>query len=137
MTATLDSLFICAKAVLPHFEANGWGRIVNIGGLSAHTGSKDRLHVVTAKLGVVGFTRGLAHDLAASGITVNCVVPGLIETPRPDDGAMPAHHRFAKTLTGRGGRCEEVAAAVRYLCGPGSDYVTGQTLHINGGAYLG
>lgn len=137
MTATLDSLFICAKAALPHLEANGWGRIVNIGGLSAHTGAKDRLHVVTAKLGVVGFTRGLAHDLAASGITVNCVVPGLIETPRPDSGPMPAHHGFAKTLIGRGGRCEEVAAAVRYLCGPGSDYVTGQTLHINGGAYLG
>jgi 3-oxoacyl-[acyl-carrier protein] reductase len=137
MTATLDSLFICSKAALPHLEANGWGRIVNIGGLSAHTGSKDRLHVVTAKLGLVGFTRGLAHDLARSGITVNCVVPGMIETPRPDGSPTPAHHGFTKTLTGRGGQCEEVAAAVRYLCGPGSDYVTGQTLHVNGGAYLG
>lgn len=137
MTATLDSLFICSKAALPHLEANGWGRIVNVGGLSAHTGSKDRLHVVTAKLGLVGFTRGLAHDLAVCGITVNCVVPGMIETPRPDGGPMPAHHSFTKTLTGRRGRGDEVAAAVRYLCGPGSDYVTGQTLHVNGGAYLG
>lgn len=137
MTATLDSLFICSKAALPHLERNGWGRIVNIGGLSAHTGSKDRLHVVTAKLGLVGFTRGLAHDLAASGITVNCVVPGMIETPRPDGSPIPAHHGSAKTLTGRQGRGNEVAAAVSYLCGPGSDYVTGQTLHVNGGAYLG
>ncbi|MBO0763365.1 MAG: SDR family oxidoreductase [Hyphomicrobiaceae bacterium] len=137
MTTSLDSLFICAKAALPHLEANGWGRIVNIGGLSAHTGAKDRLHVVTAKLGLVGFTRGLAHDLAGTGITVNCVVPGMIETLRPISRPTPAHHGFARTLTGRGGRCEEVAAAVCYLCGPGSDYVTGQTLHVNGGAYLG
>jgi 3-oxoacyl-[acyl-carrier protein] reductase len=137
MSASLDSLFVCAKAALPHLEANGWGRIVNIGGLSAHTGARDRLHVVTAKLGLVGFTRGLAHDLAGTGITVNCVVPGMIETPRPAGSPMPAHHGFARTLTGRGGQCEEVAAAVRYLCGPGSDYVTGQTLHVNGGAYLG
>jgi 3-oxoacyl-[acyl-carrier protein] reductase len=137
MTTTLDSLFICSKAALTHLEVNGWGRIVNIGGLSAHTGAKDRLHVVTAKLGLVGFTHGLAHDLAGSGITVNCVVPGMIETPRPASSPKPAHHDFAKTLMGRGGQCEEVAAAVRYLCGPGSDYVTGQTLHVNGGAYLG
>lgn len=137
MTTTLDSPFICSKAALPYLEANGWGRIINIGGLSAHTGAKDRLHVVTAKLGLVGFTRGLAHDLAACGITVNCVVPGLMETPRPDGNPMPAHHRFAKTLTGRLGKCEEVAAAVRYLCGPGSDFVSGQTLHVSGGAYLG
>jgi 3-oxoacyl-[acyl-carrier protein] reductase len=61
----------------------------------------------------------------------------MIETPRPDRSPMPAHHGFTKTLTGRAGQCEEVAAAVRYLCGPGSDYVTGQTLHVNGGSYLG
>ena len=137
MTATLDSVFICCKAALPHLEKNGWGRIVNIGGMSAHTGSKDRLHVVTAKLGLVGFTRGLAHDLGPQAITVNCVVPGMIETPRADGGPMPQHHSFAKTLVGRRGRGDEIAAAVRYLCGPGTDYVTGQTMHVNGGAYFG
>ena len=111
--------------------------IVNIGGLSAHTGAKNRAHVVTAKAGIIGFTRALAHDLADDGITVNCVVPGLIGTPRPKDRPEPAHHLTHRTISGHRGLPEDVAATVRFLCGPGARYITGQAIHTNGGAYLG
>jgi len=83
MDVTLDGAFHTTKACLPALRNSGVGTIVNIGGLSAHSGARNRAHVVTAKAGIVGFTRALAHDLAASGITVNCVVPGFIGTPRP------------------------------------------------------
>jgi 3-oxoacyl-[acyl-carrier protein] reductase len=137
MDVTLDGAFHCVKACLAALRDSGAGTIVNIGGLSAHTGAKDRAHVVTAKAGIVGFTRALAHDLADDGITVNCVVPGLIGTPRPKDSAEPAHHLTHQTITGARGRPEDVAAAVRFLCGPGARYFTGQAIHSNGGAYLG
>lgn len=137
MDVTLDGTFHCVKACLPALKQSGSGTIVNIGGLSAHTGAKDRAHVVTAKAGIVGFTRALAHDLADDGITVNCVVPGLIGTPRPKDKPEPAHHLTHQTITGARGRPEDVASAVRFLCGPGARYITGQAIHSNGGAYLG
>ena len=137
MNVTLDGTFHCVKACLPHLKKSGAGTIVNIGGLSAHTGAKDRAHVVTAKAGVIGFTRALAHDLAADGITVNCVVPGLIGTPRAKDKPEPAHHLIHQTITGERGRPEDVAAAVRFLCGPAARYINGQAIHSNGGAYLG
>jgi len=137
MDVTLDGAFHVTKACLPALRNSGAGTIVNIGGLSAHSGAKHRAHVVTAKAGIVGFTRALAHDLAADGITVNCVVPGLIGTPRPKDKPEPAHHLTHQTITGERGRPEDVAAAVRFLCGPGARYVNGQAIHSNGGAYLG
>jgi 3-oxoacyl-[acyl-carrier protein] reductase len=137
MDVTLDGAFHCVKACLPALRKSGAGTIVNIGGLSAHTGAKDRAHVVTAKAGIIGFTRALAHDLASDGITVNCVVPGLIGTPRPKDKPEPAHHAVHQTITGGRGRPEDVASAVRFLCGPGARYITGQAIHSNGGAYLG
>ena len=136
LDVTLDGAFHCAKACLPALRKSGAGTIVNIGGLSAHTGAKDRAHVVTAKAGIVGFTRALAHDLAADGITVNCVVPGLIGTPRPKGQPEPAHHRTHGTITGERGRPEDIAAAVRFLCSPAARYITGQAIHSNGGAYL-
>lgn len=135
MNVTLDGAFHCVKACLPAMRAQG-GTIVNIGGLSAHTGARNRAHVVTAKAGIVGFTRALAHDLAADHITVNCVVPGLIGTQRPKNAPEPAHHLTHSTITGERGRPEDVAAAVRYLCSPAARYVTGQSIHVNGGAYL-
>jgi 3-oxoacyl-[acyl-carrier protein] reductase len=133
--AVLDGAFHCAKACLSHLRRSGAGAVVNIAGLSAHTGAKDRLHVVTAKSGLVGFTRALAKDLAGDNVTVNCVSPGLIETPRA--GAEPQHHATHPTLSGRRGAPAEVAAAVRFLCGPSARYITGQTIHVNGGAFLG
>jgi len=137
MDVTLDGAFHCVKACLAALQKSGAGTIVNIGGLSAHTGAKDRAHVVTAKAGIIGFTRALACDLASDDITVNCVVPGLIGTPRPKDKPEPAHHLTHQTITGARGRPEDVAAAVRFLCGPGARYITGQAIHSNGGAYLG
>jgi 3-oxoacyl-[acyl-carrier protein] reductase len=137
LDVTLDGAFHCVKACLPGLRQSGAGTIINIGGLSAHTGAANRAHVVTAKAGIVGFTRALAHDLAGDGITVNCVVPGLIGTPRPKDKPEPAHHLTHGTITGERGRPEDVAAMVRFLCGPAARYITGQAIHANGGAYLG
>lgn len=136
LDVTLDGAFHCVKACLPQLRASGAGAIVNIGGLSAHTGSKDRAHVVTAKAGLVGLTRALAHDLAEHKVTVNCVSPGLMDTPRPK-AAEPAHHATNKTLFGNRGAPDEIAGTVRFLCGPSGRYITGQTIHVNGGAYLG
>lgn len=130
----LDGAFNCARAALPALRASGQGTIVNIGGLTGHSGAANRAHVVTAKAGLAGFTRALAHDLAADGITVNLVAPGLIDTAR--ETARPHHRGGRRTLVGREGAPEEVAAAVRFLAGPRARYITGQTLHVNGGAYL-
>jgi 3-oxoacyl-[acyl-carrier protein] reductase len=137
LDVTLDGAFHCVKACLPALRQSGAGTIINIGGLSAHTGAANRAHVVTAKAGIVGLTRALAHDLAADGITVNCVVPGLIGTPRPKDKPEPAHHATHGTISGKKGSPQEVAAMVRFLCSPAARYINGQAIHVNGGAYLG
>jgi 3-oxoacyl-[acyl-carrier protein] reductase len=137
LDVTLDGAFHCTKACLPALRASGAGTIVNIGGLSAHTGAANRAHVVTAKAAIVGLTRALAHDLAADRITVNCVVPGLIGTPRPKDQPEPAHHLTHSTMSGERGKPDDVAAVVRFLCTPAVRYITGQAIHANGGAYLG
>lgn len=136
MGVILDGSFHCVKACLPALRKNG-GTIINIGGMSAHIGSKDRAHVMTAKAALVGFSRALAHDLAGDRITANCVVPGAIDTRRPTTSPKPAHHLTHGTITGERGKPEDVAAMVRFLAGPGARNVTGQTLHVNAGAYFG
>ena len=136
MDATLNSAFHGVHACLPAMKKNG-GTIINIGGMSAHIGSKGRAHVMTAKAGVVGFSRALAHDLGAYHITANCVVPGAIHTTRPRSSLNPAHHLTHGTITGEPGKPDDVAAMVRFLAGPGGRNVTGQTIHVNGGAFLG
>jgi len=134
----LDGAFICVKACLASLRASSSGAIVNVGGLSGHIGSAGRAHVVAAKAGLVGLTRALAHDLAGAGITVNCVVPGLIDTVRgAASGERSAHAEQRASLVGRRGTPADVARAVRFLAGPSARYITGQTLHVNGGAYLG
>ena len=132
----LDGAWNCAHASLPSLKESKTAAIINIGGMSAHTGAKGRPHVVAAKAGLVGLTRALAHDLAPFGVTVNCVVPGLIDTARSASSGAQSAHSGRDTLIGRRGAPEEVAAAVRFLAGPGARYVTGQTLHVNGGAFL-
>ena len=136
MGVILDGSFHGVKACLPALRKQG-GTIINIGGMSAHIGSKHRAHVMTAKAALVGFSRALAHDLAADKITANCVVPGAIDTARPSTSLKPAHHLTHGTITGERGKPEDVAAMVRFLAGPGGRNVTGQTLHVNAGAYLG
>jgi len=132
----LDGAFLTVKASLLALRESGNGSIINIGGMSGHTGAMGRPHVVAAKLGLVGLTRGLAHDLAKDHITVNCVVPGLIETQRgASSGSKTAHQH--EGIVGRRGTVDEVAAVVRFLAGPDARYITGQDWHVNGGAYLG
>jgi 3-oxoacyl-[acyl-carrier protein] reductase len=135
MAVVLEGAFHCVQACLPALKQSG-GAIVNIGGLSAHTGSKHRAHVIAAKAGLVGLTRALAHDLAADKVTVNCVSPGLIERPRDPALPAPQHHQVNRTLTGKYGTPQDVAAMVRFLCGPGGRFVNGQTIHVNGGTFL-
>ena len=132
----LDGAFLTVKAALLALRESGNGSIINIGGMSGHTGAAGRPHVVAAKLGLVGLTRGLAHDLAKDHITANCVVPGLIDTRRGESsGAKTAHTH--ESILGRHGTVDEVAAVVRFLAGPDARYITGQDWHVNGGAYLG
>jgi 3-oxoacyl-[acyl-carrier protein] reductase len=135
----VDGAFHCAQAALPLLRKSAAGTILQIGGLTAYTGAMRRAHVVTAKAALGGFTRALAHELAEHGITVNCIAPGMMDTVRNSASASanPAHHASHATLLGRRGRPEEIASAVVWLAGPGGRYVTGQTLHINGGAFLG
>jgi 3-oxoacyl-[acyl-carrier protein] reductase len=132
----LDGAFLTVTSALPHLQASGAGAIVNIGGVSGHVGARQRAHLVTAKAGLVGFTRALAHELAGNNITANCVAPGLIDTERDPNLPLPQHHSASRTLLGRLGSSEEIAAAVCFLVGPRARYITGQTLHVNGGIYL-
>ena len=135
----VDGAFHCTQAALPLLRASGAGTVINIGGLSAHTGASMRAHVVTAKAALVGLTRALARELATFGITVNCVAPGMVDTVRVSASttARPAHHDELRSMLGRRGRPEEIASAVVWLAGPGGRFTTGQTLHVDGGAYLG
>jgi len=133
----LDSVFLVSQAALPYLKQSDHAAIVNIGGLTGHTGAAHRAHVVTAKAGLIGLTKAMAHELAPD-ITVNIVSPGLIQTERLGETAKRPHHHATRTnLAGRRGLPKEVAGAVAYLCGPLARYITGQTIHVNGGAHLG
>ena len=133
----LDGAFNCVQACLPYLKKSGAGAIVNIGGLSAHTGAARRPHVVTAKAGLIGFTRALAHELADDKIRVNTVTPGLMAAPRPAGQPEPQHHSLVHALVGRRGQPDDIASAVRFICGPGAAFITGQNIQVNGGTYLG
>lgn len=137
ISVVLDGAFICTQACLPHLVRAGAGAIVNIGGLTGHKGALHRSHVVTAKGGIAAMSKALALDLAEHNITVNCVVPGTVNTRRGLPGApeLPAHRRLLPPL-GRRGEPEEIAAMVRMLCGPDARYITGQSIHVNGGGLM-
>jgi 3-oxoacyl-[acyl-carrier protein] reductase len=137
LAIVLDGAFLCVQAALPHLIRAGGGTIVNIGGQTGHKGAAERAHVITAKAGLAGMTKALALDLAPHQITVNCVVPGTIDSQRglPGVPERPAHRRSPPPI-GRRGEPEEIAAMVRMLCGPDARYVTGQAIHVNGGGYL-
>ena len=137
MSINLDSLFHTCKAVIPEMKKNNWGRIINLGGLSAHISAIGRAHVITSKSAVVGFSRALAMEYAKTGITINTVVPGLIDTVRgASAGSSLVHPSHSNPPVGRKGYPEEVATMISNLCGPNSDFITGQTIHVNGGSYF-
>lgn len=133
----LDGAFLTTQAALPHLIKAGGGAVVNVGGLTGHKGALHRSHVVAAKGGLAAMTKAVALDLAGNNITVNCVVPGTVDTVRGLPGAPPRpDHRVSLPPAGRRGAPEEIAAMVRVLCGPDSRYITGQSIHINGGGLM-
>lgn len=131
--ATLDGAFFAIRAALPHLLAAPASRVVNIGGVSGHAGAAERAHVVAAKAGLVGLTKAVAVEFAARGLTANCVVPGPIDTARA--AALGSPPGYAPPV-GRLGRPEEIAGAVAWLVRPEAAFVTGATLHVNGGTWL-
>lgn len=134
----LDGAFLCARAATPHLIKSSAGAIVNIGGMTGSSGGSDRVHVVTGKAGLMGLTKALAWDLADYDVTANLVSPGMVETLRDTStvAAKPKHHLVHKPLLGRRGTVEEIAGVVQMLCGPDGRFMTGQTVHVNGGTYL-
>jgi 3-oxoacyl-[acyl-carrier protein] reductase len=137
LSIVLDGTFLCTQACLPHLMRAGAAAVVNVGGLTGHKGALHRAHVITAKAGLAGMTKALALDLAPHDITVNCVVPGTIDTQRGLPGApeRPDYRRSVPPL-GRRGEPEEIASMARMLCGPDARYITGQSIHINGGGLM-
>jgi 3-oxoacyl-[acyl-carrier protein] reductase len=134
VAVNLRGPFFCAQAVLPAMRAAGWGRIVNLSGASAYVGGIGRAHVIATKLGIVGLTRALAAETAIWQITVNAVVPGVIDTPRAPGDPLGDHAaQAAKIPVGRVGKPAEIAGAVAYLCSDDAAYVTGQELFVSGG----
>lgn len=134
MALSVDSVFLLSHAALAQLRNSDAAAIVTIGGLTGHSGAGNRAHVITAKAAVAGLTKAMAHDLGGDGITVNCVAPGLIATKRA--AGAPQHHASRTNVLGHHGTPEDVAASVRMLCGPGARYITGQTIHVNGGALM-
>lgn len=135
MSITLDGSFHCVKACLPSMIAAGGGNIVTLGGDGALLGSVGKSHNSAAKNGLVGLTRALAKELAPDGIRVNCVSPGNINTTRPSHRS-PRIEAKGTIPVGRWGESEEIASVVRFLCGPGGGFVTGQVIHVNGGQMM-
>ena len=132
---TLDGAFHCVKACLGAIKKSDAGSIINIGGLTGAMGAPDRAHVVTAKAGVAGFTRGLAMELAPHKITVNTLVPAMLARPGKPNEIPP--HPVYKPLLGRAAWPTDIAPLARLLVGPGGRYITGQTINVNGGTYFG
>jgi 3-oxoacyl-[acyl-carrier protein] reductase len=135
MSISLDGSFHCIKACLPSMIEAGGGNIITLAGDTALMGAVRKVHSSAAKSGLVGMTRALSRELAEHGIRVNCVSPGHINTTRPAHRAPRTSAKGVIPL-GRWGETEEIAAAVRFLCGPGGGFITGQTLHINGGQMI-
>ncbi|WP_135465933.1 SDR family NAD(P)-dependent oxidoreductase [Crenalkalicoccus roseus] len=138
LSVALDGAFLLARAVVPHMIRRGGGAIIGLSGISTHIGTPSRAHVSASKAGLEGLMRALAVELAPHGIRCNCVAPGLIDTARgASAGAVPGMLRAEGAVPlGRKGRVEEIAEVVRLLAGPEGGYITGQTIHVNGGAFL-
>jgi 3-oxoacyl-[acyl-carrier protein] reductase len=132
----LDGAFFCSRGALRLMIKTGWGRIVNITGDGHHMATYvNRAHTAAAKAGLEGLTRSLAIEFATRGITVNAVSPGRIGGERSKTSGSAPHADLVPPI-GRTGVPEDVAEAVRFICLPGSSFITGQTFHVNGGQFL-
>src|SRR5258705_13104760 len=133
----LSGVFHCIQAVLPDMVDAGWGRIVNISSSSTHSGTPYMSHYVAAKSAVNGLTKSLALEYGPSGITVNAVPPGFIDTPmlRKSEarGYLVVEKNIEATPVRRIGRPEDIAAACAFLISEEAGYITGQILGVNGG----
>ena len=137
LSVALDGAFIVARAAAPHMIPRGGGAIVALSGISTHVGTPNRCHVSASKAGLEGLMRALAIELAPHRITCNCVAPGAVDTVRgASAGALPGTLGNEKIPLKRKATPDEIAAMVRMLVGPEGGYVTGQTIHVNGGVFL-
>ena len=137
MSVALDGAFFLSQAAIPHMIKRGGGAIVAMSGMSNHVGTPNRAHVSASKAGLEGLMRSLAVEFGGQNIRANCIAPGAIDTVRgASAGVLPGTLTLAGTPLGRKGGVDEIAAMVRLLVGPEGAYVTGQTIHVNGGVFL-
>ena len=130
----LSAVFYTTKAAIPGMKARGWGRIINISSINGQKGQIGQTNYSAAKAGMIGFTKSLAQEVAARSITINCVAPGMIVSPMTD--ALTDQQKQAimsRIPAGHLGDGDDIAAACVYLASEEAGYVTGQTLHVNGG----
>jgi 3-oxoacyl-[acyl-carrier protein] reductase len=133
----LKAVFVLSRAVLRGMMKARTGRIVNIASVVGFTGNAGQANYAAAKAGMVGFSKSLAREVGSRNITVNCVAPGFIETDMTRALSEDQVKKLVDNVPlGRLGRVEDVAQAVVYLCSPGAAYVTGTTIHVNGGMYM-
>ncbi len=134
----LTSVFRLSRAVIKGMMKARGGRIINIGSVVGFMGNPGQVNYVAAKAGMVGFTKALAREVGSRNITVNCVAPGFIETDMTKSLAETQVAKLVENVPlGRLGSVEDIAEAVLYLASPGASYVTGNTIHVNGGMYMG
>lgn len=138
LAVNLDGPFFCSQAVIPGMIERGWGRIINVSGLNAFKGRAGWAHVCASKMGALGLTRALAAELAEHNILVNHIVPGAFDTTPPPGNAGafagPTAARAAGIPVGRLGLPEEIATTCAFLASDDASFITGQTIHVNGGA---
>jgi 2-hydroxycyclohexanecarboxyl-CoA dehydrogenase len=142
LAVNLTGTFHCAQAAVPDMLAARWGRIVTISSSSAQSGAPRMAHYVASKAGVIGLTKALALDLAPHGITVNCIPPGMIDTPmlRRAEGAgyVAKLEKLVPRMipVGRAGSPDDIASTCTFLCSDEAGFVTGQVIGVNGGMVL-
>ncbi len=137
MRINLGGCFNMAKACFPGMRDRGWGRIVNIGSINGQAGQYGQVNYAAAKSGIHGFTKALAQEGARSGITVNAIAPGYIDTDMVAAVPEPVLEKIiAKIPVGRLGRAQEIARGVSFLCSEDGGFVTGSTMSINGGQHM-